>query len=125
MRCWLALGGDRATGTRTLRRPVGVELKAGARLRSSVCEAEVVVVKAPPGEVDLRCGGVPMVAIDDEPPAGQSAQPGFDGGLLMGKRYTDEAGAFELLCTKPGTSSLSIGDEVLELKVAKPLPSSD
>jgi hypothetical protein len=104
---------------------VGVELKAGTRLRSSVCEAEAVVVKAPAGELDLRCGGVPMLPIDEEPSAGGSAQPGFDGGLLIGKRYTDESGDLELLCTKPGPSSLSLGDVVLELKDAKPLPSSD
>jgi hypothetical protein len=104
---------------------VGVELKAGARLRSSVCEAELVVVKAPTGELDLRCGGVPMVAVGDDPPAGVSAEAGFDGGLLIGKRYTDETGDLELLCTKAGSSSLSVGDVVLELKDAKPLPSSD
>lgn len=104
---------------------MGVELKAGARLRSSVCDAEVVAVKAPAGEIDLRCGGQPMVAVGDERPEGLSAEPGFDGGLLIGKRYTDASGELELLCTKAGTSSLSVGDELLELKDAKPLPSSD
>lgn len=104
---------------------MGVELKAGTRLRSSVCEAEVVVVKAPAGDVDVRCGGHPMLPVGDERPEGLSATPGFDGGLLIGKRYTDASGDLELLCTKAGTSSLSVGDELLELKDAKPLPSSD
>jgi hypothetical protein len=51
--------------------------------------------------------------------------PGFDGGVLIGKRYTDGSGDLELLCTKAGSSSLSVGDELLVLKDAKPLPSSD
>lgn len=104
---------------------MGVELKAGARLRSAVCDAEVVAVKAPPGEVDLRCGGHPMLPVADDRPEGLVAAPGFDGGLAIGKRYTDESGDLELLCTKAGTSSLSVGDELLGLKDAKPLPSSD
>jgi hypothetical protein len=104
---------------------MGVELKPGARLRSCVCEAEAIVVKAPAAALDLRCGGHPMVPVGDECPGGLSVTPGLDGGLLIGKRYTDESGDLELLCTKAGTSSLSVGDERLELKDAKPLPSSD
>ena len=42
----------------------------------------------------------------------------------MGKRYVDEAGA-ELLVTKAGAGSLSIGTTPLEQKTAKPLPASD
>jgi hypothetical protein len=102
-----------------------VELKPGMRLRSCVCPAEAIVVRAPLGDVDLRCGGHPMLPIESESPDGLTAAPGFDGELLIGKRYTDESGDLELLCTKAGTSSLSIGDERLELKDAKPLPSSD
>lgn len=99
-------------------------LKPGARLRSSVCDAEFAVVKAPAGDVDLRCGGQPMVPVGEDPPAGLSAN-GFQEGSLIGKRYTDDAATVEVLCTKAGTSSLSLGDEALVLKDAKPLPSSD
>ncbi len=104
---------------------MGVELKPGGRLRSAVCEGEVIVVKAPAGPVDLRCGGHPMVPLGEEGPAGLEVQPGSDAGLLIGKRYTDESGELELLCTKAGTSSLAIGDEAMTIKGAKPLPSSD
>lgn len=104
---------------------MAVELKPGVRLRSSVCEAEFVVVKAPGGEVDVRCGGLAMAPLGEERPQGSSAVPGFDGGVLIGKRYTDGSGDLELLCTKAGSSSLSVGDELLVLKDAKPLPSSD
>ena len=105
---------------------MGVEIKAGTRLRSAVCDAEVIVVKGPGGDVDLRAGGSPMQPIDAERPASASGPAaGFDKGVLLGKRYTDDAGTLEILCTKPGPSSLSIGDEPLGVKEAKPLPSSD
>src|SRR3546814_19314491 len=65
-----------------------------------------------------------MVPVGEDPPAGLSAN-GFQEGSLIGKRYTDDAATVEVLCTKAGTSSLSLGDEALVLKDAKPLPSSD
>ena len=37
-----------------------MELKAGARLRSAVCDAEVMVIKAVAGD-ELTCGGVAML----------------------------------------------------------------
>ena len=46
-----------------------------------------IVVKAAPGEVDLRCGGVPMALIEEVPDAGGSPAPGFDTGTQLGKRY--------------------------------------
>jgi hypothetical protein len=89
-----------------------------------VCATEAVVVRAPADDVDVRCGGAPMVAITDDAPGGTVAA-GFDGGSLLGKRYADPEIGLELLCTKPGAGSLSIGDTLVELKDAKPLPSSD
>ena len=101
-----------------------MELKAGVRLRSAVDEVEVIVVKGQ-GDIDLRCGGHPVVPAGDQAPGGASAEAGFDKGTLLGKRYVDESGDLEVLCTKAGPSSLSVGDEPLEIKEAKPLPSSD
>jgi hypothetical protein len=43
----------------------------------------------------------------------------------MGKRYIQDDIGLEILCTKPGKGSLSIGDTDLLTKDAKPLPSSD
>lgn len=102
-----------------------IELKAGTRLRSAVCDVEVIVVKTPPTAVDLRCGGHPMLAVDAARPDGLAAGAGFEEGSLLGKRYTNEDGSLEVLCTKAGPSSLSDGDTPLRLKEAKPLPSSD
>jgi len=42
-----------------------------------------------------------------------------------GKRYVYAAGSIELLCVKPGQGSLSIGGVALQVKEAKPLPSSN
>jgi hypothetical protein len=101
------------------------QIKPGARFRSSVCDVEVIVIKAPSSEIDLRCGGHEMLAVGVERPEGQAPEPGFDSGTQLGKRYTDETSGLELLCTKGGPSSLSVGEVVLSIKDAKPLPSSD
>ena len=103
---------------------MGIELKAGLRLRSAVDACEVVVVKAPGGPIDLRCGGHPVVALDAEA-APQSIEPGFDTGTQLGKRYADDDIGLELLCTKAGEGSISVGEKVLEIKGAKALPASD
>ena len=102
---------------------MSVTLKAGSKFRSTTDATEVVVVKGA-GDVDLRCGGEPMVPSDGTVGEGSPAA-GFDGGTQMGKRYATEDGELELLCVKPGAGSLSIGDTVIGLKEAKPLPASD
>ena len=101
------------------------KLKAGTRLRSAVCATEVMVVGAPDGEVELACGGAPMIPVGEEPAGGQSISPDANKGSQIGKRYVNEAGDLELLCTKPGDGSIGVGGELLTLKEAKPLPSSD
>ena len=103
---------------------MGLQLKAGTRLRSVTDTTEVVVVKTPSEPVDLRCGGHPLVAMDAEMTP-QGIEAGFDGGTQLGKRYADEDLGLEILCTKGGDASLSVGDDVLDVKGAKPLPASD
>jgi hypothetical protein len=100
-------------------------LKPGARFKSAVCETQVMVVKAPPGEHDLRCGGWPMLGTNDPAPAGAQADPAFTGGSLIGKRYVNADESLELLCTKGGTGTLALGSMPLAIKQAKQLPSSD
>ena len=102
-----------------------MELKPGTRLKSSVSTTEVVVVKAPSTDVDLRCGGQPMVPVGAEADAAAAADPAHSAGALLGKRYADPESGLEVLCTKAGEASLSLGDEPLLQKDAKPLPSSD
>ena len=101
------------------------QLKAGTRMRSAVCATEVMVVAAPADEVEVTCGGAPMIGISDDPPAGASISSDAAAGTALGKRYVNEAGDLEVLCTKPGEGSLGVGGALLSLKEAKPLPSSD
>lgn len=100
-------------------------LKPGTRLRSATDSTEIVVVRAPAGPVDLRCGGSPMLPIDAPAEAALTIQPGYDTGTLLGKRYGADESGVELLCTKAGDGAISIGAEVLAPKGAKALPSSD
>ncbi len=99
-------------------------VKNGTRLQSQVCNTQVIVVKAAESLDDLRCGGQPMLPLDAERPADAALDPEFAGGNVMGKRYVAQGGA-EVLVTKAGTGSLSLGRTALALKEAKPLPASD
>ena len=98
-------------------------VKPGMQLRSTVSSVEVVVVRAPAGDIELTCGGSPMVPSADVPP-GTGDADGTEGPAL-GKRYADEESGLELLCTKAGAGQLALDGSVLAVKGAKPLPSSD
>ena len=100
-------------------------LKPGLKLKSAVCDTQLIVIRAPAGDIDLRCGGAAMLAGDAAAPEGATLAPDQAGGMLVGKRYTDAEEKIELLCTKGGKGSLSVGAEALDVKQAKALPSSD
>lgn len=96
-------------------------MKPGMKLKSAVCDTEVMVIKG--SGLVVECGGAPMV---EERPAERAAiNPAFAEGSKIGKRYVDAAATVELLCVKAGQGSLSIGGVALQTKDAKPLPSSD
>ena len=99
-------------------------IKNGTRLQSQVCDTQVIVVRSADSLDDLRAGGVPMVPLDAEKSADSTLDPNFADGNVMGKRYVDENGA-EVLVTKAGSGTLSVGTTALNLKEAKPLPASD
>jgi hypothetical protein len=84
-----------------------------------------VIVRGPSEPTDLRCGGQPMVDVAAENVERSDVAAPFDGGSLVGKRYVDPDESIEVLCTKAGAGSLSIGDAALAVKGAKPLPASD
>ncbi|MCY4200830.1 MAG: hypothetical protein OXE81_12785 [Gammaproteobacteria bacterium] len=98
------------------------QYRPGTRLYSAVCAAEVMVIKCA-AEGEVACGGHPMSTA----PAADKSEPdaALAEGVLMGKRYTDEADSLELLCVKPGQGSLSFAGEALKEKATKKLPSSD
>jgi len=101
-----------------------MKLRVGDALVSAVDTTQIIVTRAPDGDVDLTCGGVPMVTKGtDSPPA--DADPEFMQGSVLGKRYVDAAGTIEVLCTKGGDASLALNGEVLARAGAKTLPASD
>jgi hypothetical protein len=102
-----------------------VKLSPGTRLRSVTDTTEVVVVRAGAEDVDLCCGGAAMAPQGTDASSGGPPVAGFDGGTQVGKRYEDTDAGLEVLCTKPGPGSLSIGARAMTQKDAKPLPSSD
>ena len=99
-------------------------IKNGTRLQSQVCDTQVLVVRSSDSLDDLRAGGAPMVPLDTDESSDATLDPDFSAGNVMGKRYVDEAGA-EVLVTKAGAGTLSVGTTALTLKEAKPLPASD
>ena len=98
-------------------------LATGARLKSTVCDTEIMVIAAPGGEVDLTCGGAPMNP--DGAGNGGAVHADFAAGTTLGKRYTDGEGNLEVLCVKAGAGSLAVGGAPLKLKETKKLPKTD
>jgi hypothetical protein len=96
-------------------------MKPGTKLKSTVCDTEVMVIRA--SAIGVECGGAPMA--EERPAQRGTLKDGFAQGTQIGKRYVDAAGTLELLCVKHGKGSLSIGGVPLQLKDAKPLPASD
>jgi hypothetical protein len=99
-------------------------LKAGARLKSAVCDTQLMVIAAPAGDVALSCGGAPLLEATANAARG-AIDPEHKNGTQIGKRYVNADGSLELLCTKPGEGSLAVAGAKLKLKEAKALPSSD
>lgn len=83
---------------------------------------QLIVTKGGPGV--LSDGTVPLLRADSgekfspDTPAGSTA-------LQLGKRYRSADGAVEVLINKAGPCELRYEGQAMELKEAKPLPSSD
>jgi hypothetical protein len=98
-------------------------LKPGLRLKSAVCDGEAMIVKAI--DVTLTCGGVPMVATDEQAPADAQADQEHMYKCLIGKRYVNADETLEVLCVKSGEGSFGYDGDMLMGKETKRLPSSD
>ncbi|MFF0816915.1 hypothetical protein ACFYVR_17425 [Rhodococcus sp. NPDC003318] len=98
-------------------------MKVGERLKSSVSDAEVIVVKIGDSDGPLLCGGAPMsvagAVTDTAPPR----NPAGGTPLVIGKRYS--GAGVEVLCVTPGLGPLTVDGVNLELTAPRPLPSSD
>ena len=99
-------------------------LKTGARLKSTVCDGEVMVVSAPDGDVEITCGGAPMADPANAEKSGE-VNPDHAVGIAIGKRYVSEAGDLELLCVKAGDGGLAMNGALLLQKDTKKLPKTD
>ena len=97
-------------------------MKPGSKLKSAVCETEVMVIKAAAG-MAVACGGAPLVA--ERPAERPAINAALAGGTKIGKRYINADNSLELLCVKAGQGTLTLDGVALLLKEAKPLPSSD
>ena len=95
-------------------------MKAGTKLKSAVCDTEVVVIRGA-----ARSWSAAVCPWSSKRRRSAADQPAFAQRHKIGKRYVDAAGTLELLCVKAGQGSLSIAGVALQLKEAKPLPSSD
>ena len=60
--------------------------KAGVRLKSAVCEAEIMIIKID-GADDITCGGLPMLT--EAPDTKQEGNAEHMYGCLIGKRYVN------------------------------------
>jgi hypothetical protein len=103
---------------------MAVKFRAGQQLVSAVDSTAVIVIKAPAQECTLTCGGVAMAAAGDQVPAAQP-DPSLMDGTQIGKRYVDEGGTIQVLCTKAGGGTLALDGRPLVIQAAKPLPASD
>jgi hypothetical protein len=83
---------------------------------------QLIVTKGGPGV--LSDGGVALLRAD----SGEQFSAGTPVGtttLQLGKRYRSVDGAVEVLINKAGPCDLRYDGQAMELKEAKPLPSSD
>jgi hypothetical protein len=101
-----------------------MQLKTGARLKSSACDGEVMVVKAPAAPVTLTCGGAPMVQ-GAAPAERVPVDPDHAVGIRTGKRYVNADGELELLCVKAGDGGLAVDGQLLLQKDTRQLPKTD
>ena len=117
--CMISLEAVESTETFALREVVVIELILQFCNQKVALEGEVVHIVPP-------AMGRAVLAAAHEPKQ-LAAFPDADHteGTQIGKRYVNEAGDLEVLCTKPGEGSLSVDGVALTIKGAKPLPSSD
>ncbi len=99
-----------------------MELRPGLRLKSTVCNAEIMVISATEGN-ELTCGGEQLVTA--APAEKAQGNPDHMDGCLIGKRYVNEAKTVEVLCVKSGDGSLYYNGKELMTKDTRKLPSSD
>lgn len=102
-----------------------MQIKPGTQLASTVCDTQVVVVRAPDEDVEITCGGAIMLPASEVSAPTGSPDPAQAEGTQIGKRYQHEDLGLEMLCTRAGTGSLAVNGEPVGTREAKAVPSSD
>jgi hypothetical protein len=97
------------------------DLTTGKRLRSTVGDTEIIVVRPPATPVELSCGGQPMTT----DLATEAAALAAESDTVLGKRYVDTDTGLEVLCTKAGPGVLTAEGKELIIKAPAALPASD
>ena len=64
-----------------------MQVRSGQRYISAVCATSIVVVKGPPSDIDLRCGGTAMLPAGTNADSKPGPAEGYDLGTVIGKRY--------------------------------------
>jgi len=99
------------------------DLAPGKRLRSTVGDTEIIVVRSPATQVELSCGGQEMTANLETLAAATTSTDETD--TVLGKRYVDTDTGLEVLCIKPGPGPLTADGRQLTIKAPTALPASD
>ena len=99
--------------------------KPGTRLRSAVCETEIIVTRSPKHDVQIRCGGHSVIGPNQEKPSGIELSADHASGTQMGKRLADAESGLEVLCAKGGKGSVTVDSRPMIAKETKALPASD
>ena len=103
----------------------GMDLKPGSRWRSAVCDAEVVIVRAPAAQATLSIGGAGVLPAGAGRPASAEPDEALAGGTVLGKRYADEATGLQVLCTRAGTGTITVDGRQATVLAPRRLPASD
>jgi len=103
-----------------------IKLTPGTRLFGADCTTEVIVVIAPATPLAVTIGAIPpSFKPIDRKGESESARSEGNNWAMLGKRYVDEDGSLEVLCTKSGSGVVALNGKPLDLKASKSLPASD
>ena len=88
-------------------------MKPGSKLKSTVCDTEVMVIRGAADAV-VECGGAPMA--EQAPAERRPINPGFAQGTRIGKRYVDADGKIELFDERKLAFHLLLRRSIIRLR---------
>ena len=82
-----------------------MKLKPGTRLRSQVDATEVIVVRSPADDIEVACGGQPMIDVAAEPEPGLAAAGDPAEGTQTRQAVHAQRGRRDSSCLSPSLAS--------------------